>query len=600
MERDYSSSLFVFAGAGSGKTYTLIQILKDLKSRYGDLYVGEGRHIAVITYTNAAVDEINARLDYDPLFKVSTIHSFIWETIRRHQYDIKIKYVEYLENKISTLDTQIKNGSKSKKIKADIEKYAIELEGIRDIKEFSYDPNGSNQGKQSLSHSIVIELGSSMLKDNRKLQKIIAGKYPFILVDESQDTNKKVVDALLSLQEKEADNIRLIMVGDQKQRIYSDGKDNLANEIPKDWKTHNLSRNYRSAKRIVDLGNAIASELEEKSQQEPKNEAATGVVRLFICDTTKEANREKAEFDTMQKMAELTKEEEWRNADKVKMLILEHMMAAKRLGIERFWSALSKFESYDISFLQGSVGVMSVFKDFILPLYDTLQIDDQSVILRFLKEKVQFEEVGVSLKERKKRYQRLVNSLSDALKKDATLKEVLTVVKSEKVFDISSVLMRAMEEEKADESGIELPDEDEEVLMWRSLMNEPISTVVKYYDYVNDRTSFGTHQGVKGREFDQVMCIIDDENSKGFLFKFDKMFGTKELSDRDKENQAAGKDDVYKRTLRLFYVICTRAKKSLAVVVYTDNPAQVKATAIKKGWFEEGEIELIDTSKHVL
>ena len=40
----------------------------------------------------------------------------------------------------------------------------------------------------------------------------------------------------------------------------------------------------------------------------------------------------------------------------------------------------------------------------------------------------------------------------------------------------------------------------------------------------------------------------------------------------------------------LFYVTCTRAKNSLAVVMYTNNSEGVKTETIKKGWFEESEI----------
>jgi len=42
--------------------------------------------------------------------------------------------------------------------------------------------------------------------------------------------------------------------------------------------------------------------------------------------------------------------------------------------------------------------------------------------------------------------------------------------------------------------------------------------------------------------------------------------------------------------LKDFYVTCTRAKNSLAVVMYTNNSEGVKTETIKKGWFEESEI----------
>ena len=86
------------------------------------------------------------------------------------------------------------------------------------------------------------------------------------------------------------------------------------------------------------------------------------------------------------------------------------------------------------------------------------------------------------------------------------------------------------------------------------------------------------------------MVIIDDSEIRGFLFSYDKLFGVKDLSDADLKNKENGKETSIERTQRLFYVTCTRAKNSLAVVMYTNNSEGVKTETIKKGWFEESEI----------
>jgi DNA helicase-2/ATP-dependent DNA helicase PcrA len=87
-----------------------------------------------------------------------------------------------------------------------------------------------------------------------------------------------------------------------------------------------------------------------------------------------------------------------------------------------------------------------------------------------------------------------------------------------------------------------------------------------------------------------VLVIIDDSEAKGFMFSYDKLFGVKDLSDTDKKNRIDGKETSVERTQRLFYVTCTRAKNSLAVVMYTDNPQEVKKESIRKGWFDDKEI----------
>jgi DNA helicase-2/ATP-dependent DNA helicase PcrA len=77
------------------------------------------------------------------------------------------------------------------------------------------------------------------------------------------------------------------------------------------------------------------------------------------------------------------------------------------------------------------------------------------------------------------------------------------------------------------------------------------------------------------------------------LFSYDKLFGSKELSQGDKKNMAEGKETGIDRTRRLFYVACSRAKESLAIVAYSDNPSIVEQNALKYGWFTKDEIEYL-------
>jgi len=55
-------SFFTFAGAGSGKTRSLIKALAFLERQIGSDLSAYSKQIAVITYTNAACDEILRRM----------------------------------------------------------------------------------------------------------------------------------------------------------------------------------------------------------------------------------------------------------------------------------------------------------------------------------------------------------------------------------------------------------------------------------------------------------------------------------------------------------------------------------------------------------
>lgn len=69
-------------GAGSGKTYSLVQVIKKI------IEDNPTSKIACMTYTNAAVKEIEERVNHKNL-NVSTIHDFLWDNIKHFQKELK-------------------------------------------------------------------------------------------------------------------------------------------------------------------------------------------------------------------------------------------------------------------------------------------------------------------------------------------------------------------------------------------------------------------------------------------------------------------------------------------------------------------------------
>lgn len=132
----------------------------------------------------------------------------------------------------------------------------------------------------------------------------------------------------------------------------------------------------------------------------------------------------------------------------------------------------------------------------------------------------------------------------------------------------------------------------EAVVAVENFLAAPFSEIAPYARYISNEAEFGTHQGVKGLEFDRVMVLMDDAEARGFMFGYDKFFGATQLTATDIKNEAEGRDSSVGRTRRLFYVTCSRAKKSLALLVYSSAPANVRAQMITNGWFDESEILL--------
>ncbi|WP_018464564.1 UvrD-helicase domain-containing protein [Segatella paludivivens] len=590
------TSFFLFAGAGSGKTQSLIQLLNKTREIWGKTLMSEGRHVAVITYTNAATNEIINRLNYSPLFHVSTIHSFVWDVIKPYQEDIRYWYIKNNKDKLNELE--IKHASsKSTTTKTyisdtdKINKIQKKIEKAPSIKQFIYNPNGNNLEYNSLNHSDVITISSQMILKNEMLQKIIAQQYPFLFIDESQDTKKELIDAFFKIQEKFSSIFTLGLLGDQKQRIYMDGKENLASIIPQDWELPVKHMNYRCSKRIVTLANKIGLRIDAMAEQEPKDDAPEGCVRLFLVNMTEGQDKELIEKNIREQMGHFTEDSSWKDpVNDVKVLTLEHLMAAKRLGFASLYEILSKVKKYSMTLLQGKLSELELFTKRIFPIVDSEKeksIEALNILKKYspLLSRESREDAYGDLK----KCQDAVCRLTELIDADASIREVVSLLKETQLLTVSGVILNALNlsiheiEENED-------DADEELMAWVRLMELPISEMRMLDNYLTQKTNYDTHQGVKGLEFDRVMVIIDDSESKGKWFSYDKLFGVKKISETDRKNEEEGKETTVDRTMRLLYVTCTRAKKSLVLVMYTTDVDMVKRNMINNEWFEENEI----------
>lgn len=589
-------SFFLFAGAGSGKTYSLVLLLKKIHNSFGKDLLLQGKNVAVITFTNAATDEIINRLDYSPIFHISTIHSFVWDVIKHYQADIKRLYCFYIEEDLKALKKKLEE-TKNKTTKtyfSNVEKLEYQKERLakaQTIEKFVYNPNGGNPEYNALKHAEVIKISAKMILDNKMLQRIIAQQYPILLIDESQDTKKELIDTFFEIQRNFADIFTLGLLGDQKQRIYADGKENIEDSIPVGWEKPVKRMNYRCAKRIIQLANNIGKDIDIHAEQRPRENANDGLIRLFVIQQREGLNKDEIEQNVMRIMGERTQDAKWTAIDaEVKVLTLEHMMAARRLGFSRFFAPLYKVSKYQMTFLQGSVSEIEFFTKEVLPIAESIK-EDGRVALEILKKYSPL----LSRQNTEKPYELYLKCREEAIKvanlvnENGTIRVVVDEIIKSQLLTVPDVVRQAYMLSPSDiEDTVE-----EELRAWVEVMDLPINMVRSYDDYVNHRSQFDTHQGVKGLEFDRVMVIIDDSEIKGFLFSYDKLFNVKDLSNVDLKNKENGKETSIERTQRLFYVTCTRAKNSLAVVMYTNNPEGVKAETIRKGWFEENEIILM-------
>ena len=599
-------SFFLYAGAGTGKTRAVVEALDILRDRYGTQFRQSSQKVAVITYTNAACDEIRRRVDFDPIFAVSTIHSFAWEQIRTYHKDISTSLRVRLSNEISELENKQATGRPGTKASAErkvqIESKQNRLQHLNVIKRFSYNPNGENIGKNSLNHAEVIAITTEFITGNPLMRQILIRKHPVLLIDESQDTQKDLIDAFFILQEKHPGQFCLALFGDTMQRIYADGKVGLEEAIPSDWETPAITVNHRCPKRVVTLLNRIRSEV-DGAQQKPRQDAQDGFVRLFLINDVDDVDKLKVEMEAAKKMAEITRDDEWSNQQAIKVLTLEHHMAARRGGFGGFFEPLYKVDKFKTGLLDGTLSGIAFFAQQVLPLVKAMQSNDRFAVARVVKNHSPImtpeRQTGtrVSLKEihkAKRAVESMLSLWNDSA--DPDLSDVLKVINREGLFGIPDVFAPILSD--ADRQGEDTEsvlgatedDKNPAIEAWREALAVPFSQFEAYAEYISDRSTFGTHQGIKGLQFPRVMVILDDNEARGFMFSYEKLFGAKALTDTDKKNSNEGKDTSVDRTRRLFYVTCSRAQQSLAVIVYTKEADKVARHLSKVGWFKEQEV----------
>ncbi len=299
-----SGPLLILAGAGSGKTRTLIYkvawlILKGVNPN----------KILLVTFTNKAAQEMKKRSrkilglkekDKLPIW-AGTFHSLANRLLRIYGKEIGIK------NNFSILDS---NDSKSliKKISQNYfsslaqnrrpsanivretisfstnsgftieesleRKFGEWLPFLEIFEKIKIDYNKKKKLSNSLDFDDLL-LYWEKLTINSKVSSILQKKWDYILVDEYQDTNYLQDQIIYNLSKK---HNNIIVVGDDAQSIYSFRAANINNilNFPKIYnkcKLYKLEINYRSTPEILKLANHII--IDNKDQFPKKLEAVS-------------------------------------------------------------------------------------------------------------------------------------------------------------------------------------------------------------------------------------------------------------------------------------------------------------------------------------
>jgi DNA helicase II / ATP-dependent DNA helicase PcrA len=550
---DSGKSFRLEAGAGAGKTYSLIKALQFLIERNRQTLPKRSQQLACITFTNVAKNEIAARTDRSPLIFCETNHAFCWSLISGFQ-----KPLRALVEALPAWKERIEEAGGSL--------------GKRSI-EYSLGHRSIREERASLHHDDVLPLTISLM-EHPKFRRMISDRFPVILVDEYQDTDNDWVEAIKTHFLGQSGSPLFGFFGDHWQKIYGDGCGKLEHaaitEIGKE-------ANFRSVKTVVDCLNRMRPEL----CQFVEYPEAVGQVRVFHTNNWQGQRQKGAHWagdlppdaghDTLVRVKATLEQIGWDfSPDHTKILMLTHRLLASEQG----YSSLAATFRYNEAFTKKEHPHIAFFVDELEPACDAFAARKFGAM---------FEALGGATP--------LIRSHADkaswndamtqlvALRETGTVGQIIDFLQTQRRPRLPDAAERRERELRAFDktAGEKMPSALEELEKFRDIPYAEIKALRRYLD---GHSPFETKHGVKGAEFENVLVVI----GRGWnQYNFGEML---ELA--GSQAVPAAKEAAYERNRNLFYVACSRPKRRLALL-FTQQLSP-KALATLESWFGVGTI----------
>lgn len=627
---EQNHNFLLSGGAGSGKTYSLVEVLKQISTLYPNAKV------ACITYTNSAAVEIMNRANIVNLV-VSTIHDFLWNNISLFPNELRSTLVELVNDEHSGIKKPDENKT-----------FELANDVTIQYKEYTKLVNGE------ISHDEVLILANAMFKKYPKLCNILKDKYQFIFVDEYQDTSPLVIEILLKyLQISSHENI-VGFFGDSMQSIYDRSVGNIDEYVSQGivYKVEK-KQNRRNPNTVIKLANKLR--LDGLEQKESDDADAPNMVEGKLKEgTTKFLYSNKFDMSAV-KGLQWCHGWDFGNSKQTKELRLTHNLISSEAGfgelmniydndpIYKFRKDFKKaaeekeyvidmnatfeevVEGMDWKYVKGTNGgkqhlEVLLEKEEVKVLYDYIKAWSYEKVSRIymdkdslLDDKVEID--GVAVREAKRDY--LIQHLFKIqdliyLYKNSRYNELLQKTQKRVVVNGDKKRLRnsienliSMENEPiesvinfADQEGLCVKDdkflsfvEKNEYLYWR-VKQIAFSEFQNLYKYLEGFTPFSTQHKIKGLEYENVLVFL--QNGGWSNYNFEYLFDHQIYSELSKAKQATY-SKILERTKKLFYVCCTRAKDNL--VVFYPNPTERVLEGAKELFGKENCIDLDENGK---
>ncbi|MES2479456.1 MAG: UvrD-helicase domain-containing protein [Bacteroidota bacterium] len=566
---------FIFeAGAGAGKTFSLLEALKFLIDKDARAFLRDHKKIACITFTNIAKEQIDKRTDKHPIVHSDTIHGFCWSMINSFQNEIRklLPTIGDWEDRI----TEFFNAALTSESGDDNAEFnTFEVLGKKPvIYELGY--ASIEDDSITLHHDDVVNLMVALL-DNEKFRNLLISKYPVIFIDEYQDTFAPFAAKLLQYFVTPETGPLIGFFGDHWQKIYGKGCGKIDNEklivIPK-------NANFRSVPNVVNILNHMRPGL----LQDVKDITSQGFAAVYHTNAWSGARRTGSHWagdlpsqnahEYLNYLRQILEQSEWDFApEKTKILMLTHNVLAEEQGYRQ----LADIFTHNDSFIKKEDKYIEFFVDFIEPIceaYEGKRYGEMFAIIGNSK-------YGISAHSDKILWQEVMTELI-AIRNSGTIGEVLSFLYGVGKLKISNAVDQL---EKMYNSYVSEPNVDEpsKITRIRKLKALPYTEIISFTKFITAHTPFATKHSVKGDQFENVLVVV----GRGWnQYNFDQMLAW------FNDGVPPGKIETFERSRNLFYVACSRPMKRLGIL-FTQQLSE-SSLAILNTWFGNGNVIALD------
>jgi DNA helicase-2/ATP-dependent DNA helicase PcrA len=434
-----------------------------------------------------------------------------------------------------------------------------------------------------ISHDTLLEYSLEMVSRFDLLKRIIIDSYPYILIDEYQDTSEKVVGIMqqISVYSEKIKNKSFIgYFGDAVQNIYDDGVGDTIHEVHPNLLSINKKFNRRSHSEIIDVINKIRND--EIQQCSIYSDSIGGSVKFYCGQQGEEKLPLINAFTNKYK-------QEWNASidDKLHCLVLTNKLVAELSGFPDIYSCFSDTSFYKRFYDRLNSELLSneisKLGDVPNTMYKILRfkalLDCSTTNLNRIIGKA--ESSQLSFKDLKQVIKQLSCFSGD------TLKDVIKSIfdeyeKSNRNSYFRKIICNLIPIEKytydsfvdyLSEKLFDVQDdnaENDKVLL-ETLLSIDIGQYNLWFRFIentqNTDITYHTYHGTKGLEFENVVIIMENDFGKMNRHKFSSFFEkTIDRSDLVVESDIKK----FSNTKNLLYVSCSRAIKNLRVLYLDD------------------------------